>query len=214
TGGPGAGRTANGRIASRRRPPWSEQCTWRGSDGCARCGGIPVDSGRRSRYQGPVGPERSLGSAPDWGSGGREFESLRPDHSGPARRAVADPSNVERLATERMPEFGGGGAVGLFGAKCARCGKRRTQREYEGLPTCESCEKLIEAKVRAAKEQTRRCPLDGAEMAKEVVLNLIIDRCPSCRGVWLDGGELEDMRKAIEAGLAQEFVRGMVFPLG
>jgi Zn-finger nucleic acid-binding protein len=65
--------------------------------------------------------------------------------------------------------------------------------------------------MRAAKEQSRRCPIDGGEMAKEIVLNLIIDRCPSCRGVWLDGGELEDMRRAIEAGLAQQLARGMMF---
>jgi Transcription factor zinc-finger len=101
--------------------------------------------------------------------------------------------------------------VSLLGQKCARCGQRRTRREYEGLPTCEACEKLIEAKVRAAKEQIRRCTLDGAEMGKEIVLNLIIDRCPSCRGVWLDGGELEEMRKAIETGLAQQLLRGMVY---
>jgi hypothetical protein len=102
--------------------------------------------------------------------------------------------------------------VSLFGEKCARCGQRRTRREYEGLPTCEACETLIEAKIRAAKEQSRRCPLDGAEMAKEIVLNLVIDRCSSCRGVWLDGGELEAMRGAIEAGLAKQIMSGMVFP--
>ena len=49
-------------------------------------------------------------------------------------------------------------------------------------------------------------------MSKEIVLNLVIDRCPSCRGVWLDGGELEDMRGAIETGLAQQMMRGMAFP--
>ena len=57
--------------------------------------------------------------------------------------------------------------MSLLGEKCARCGRRRTRREYEGLPTCEACEEMLEAKLRAAKEQTRRCPLDGAEMAKE-----------------------------------------------
>jgi Transcription factor zinc-finger len=101
--------------------------------------------------------------------------------------------------------------MSLLGEKCARCGERRTRREYEGLPTCEACEELIEAKIRAAKEQSRRCPLDGAEMAKEIVLSLVIDRCPTCRGVWLDGGELEQMRGSIEAGLAQDLIRGMAF---
>ena len=102
--------------------------------------------------------------------------------------------------------------MSLLGEKCARCGRRRTRREYAGLPTCEACEALIEAKIRAAKEQTRRCPIDSAEMAKEIVLSLVIDRCPSCRGVWLDGGELEEMRGTIETGLAQQLIRGMAFP--
>ena len=104
--------------------------------------------------------------------------------------------------------------MSLLGEKCARCGRRRTRRHYEGLPTCEACEEMLEAKLRAAKEQTRRCPLDGAEMAKEIVLSLVIDRCPSCRGVWLDGGELEEMRGTIEAGLTQQIIRGMAFPPG
>jgi ribosomal protein L37AE/L43A len=102
--------------------------------------------------------------------------------------------------------------MSLLGEKCARCGRRRTRREYEGLPTCEACEETIEAKIRAAKEQARRCPLDGAEMAKEIVLSLVIDRCPTCRGVWLDGGELEAMRGTIESGLTQQLIRGMAYP--
>ncbi len=104
--------------------------------------------------------------------------------------------------------------MSLLGKKCARCGRGRTRREYEGLPTCEACEETIEAKIQAAKEQTRRCPRDGDEMVKEIVLSLVIDRCPSCRGVWLDEGELEEMRATIETGLAQALVRGMAFPPG
>lgn len=102
--------------------------------------------------------------------------------------------------------------MSLLGEKCARCGRRRTRRQYQGLPTCEACEETIEAKIRAAKEQSRRCPRDGSEMSKEIVLSLVIDRCPSCRGVWLDGGELEEMRGTIEAGLTQQIIRGMAFP--
>jgi hypothetical protein len=99
--------------------------------------------------------------------------------------------------------------MSLLGDKCARCGERRTRREYEGLPTCEVCEDMIVAKISAAKEQTRKCPIDGGEMEKEIVLSLVIDRCPKCRGAWLDGGELEQMKGSIEAGLAQDLIRGM-----
>jgi len=102
--------------------------------------------------------------------------------------------------------------MGLLGDKCARCGERRTRREYEGLPTCESCEQTIEAKIQAAKEQTRKCPVDSAEMSKEILLNLVIDRCPTCSGVWLDSGELELMKGTISGELAQDMLRGMSFP--
>ena len=33
-------------------------------------------------------------------------------------------------------------------------------------------------------------------MIKEVVHKLVIDRCPQCRGVWLDAEELEAIKKA------------------
>ena len=102
--------------------------------------------------------------------------------------------------------------MALFGKKCARCGKTSTRRIYEGLPTCEGCETLIEGKLRASREARRRCPIDAAEMEKEILLNLVIDRCPTCRGVWLDGGELEQMRGSIEEGLSKALVHGMMYP--
>jgi hypothetical protein len=102
--------------------------------------------------------------------------------------------------------------MALFGKKCARCGKTGTRRIYEGLPTCEGCKALIEAKLQASGENRRRCPIDAAEMEKEILLNLVIDRCPACRGVWLDGGELEQMRGSIEEGLSKAFLRGMTYP--
>ena len=94
----------------------------------------------------------------------------------------------------------------LFGDKCARCEEQRTKGTFEGLPTCEKCE----AQIRAEREETRRCPLDGAEMSKEIVLNVVIDRCPSCSGVWLDGGELELVNKGIEEGGGGDFASGFV----
>jgi hypothetical protein len=102
--------------------------------------------------------------------------------------------------------------MSLLGDKCARCGKRRTRQVYQGVPTCESCQQLIETKLEAARESPRSCPLDGERMEKEIVLNVIVDRCPSCRGVWLDGGELEALKGSIEAGLSQDLVRAMVYP--
>ena len=102
--------------------------------------------------------------------------------------------------------------MSLFGAICARCGKRRTKGSYEGVPTCDECKELIERKLAAGRESRRHCPVDGVEMAKEIVLNLILDRCPTCHGVWLDAGELEQLEDTIEQGLAKVLVQGMIIP--
>jgi len=93
----------------------------------------------------------------------------------------------------------------VFGERCGRCGVPRTKKEFEGLPTCPECE----LKIKAAREEPRRCPMDNTEMTKEVVLNIIVDHCPQCRGAWLDGGELKLLKDAIESGQG-EFAAGMV----
>jgi hypothetical protein len=80
--------------------------------------------------------------------------------------------------------------MGLFGSKCVRCG-HRTLDTFEDKPTCDSCRQEIELALAAAAEQQRACPVDGATLNKEVAHGVITDRCPQCKGVWLDAGELE-----------------------
>lgn len=36
-----------------------------------------------------------------------------------------------------------------------------------------------------------KCPIDGAELVMSERQGIEIDYCPSCRGVWLDRGELD-----------------------
>ena len=102
--------------------------------------------------------------------------------------------------------------MALWGEKCVRCGSQRTRHTYEGLPTCEACEETLRARLRADAETPRRCLMDGQVMTKEIVLNLVLDRCPACQGVWLDGGELELLREGLERGMAADFARAIVPP--
>ena len=97
--------------------------------------------------------------------------------------------------------------MSIFGEKCVRCDDRRTKREYEGLPTCQACEEELRARVRADSEDRRLCPLDGEVMEKDVVLNVVIDRCASCKGIWLDGGELDLIRSAVAEGMILDLTR-------
>ena len=101
--------------------------------------------------------------------------------------------------------------MSLLGEKCARCGKKRTRKEYEGVPTCDACQHALELKLAAAREAPHGCPIDRAAMRKEVVSNIIIDRCPTCGGVWLDGGELELLRGAIADCVTESVLRGVLF---
>jgi len=101
--------------------------------------------------------------------------------------------------------------MSLLGEKCARCGKRRTRKEFAGVPTCDECHHTLELKLAASKESPRACPIDASSMQKEIVSNVVVDRCPLCKGVWLDGGELELMRRVIEEGMTMSLVSGVLF---
>ncbi len=104
--------------------------------------------------------------------------------------------------------------MGLFGERCERCHKARTRREYEGLPTCDACRGQIELEVEASKEAQRSCPVDGGGMEKQIVSNIIVDRCRACGGVWLDGGELELLKETVEQGVASDLIRCLGNPIG
>jgi Zn-finger nucleic acid-binding protein len=47
-------------------------------------------------------------------------------------------------------------------------------------------------------------------MQKHVIRNVIVDKCPECHGAWLDGGELELLKKALNNGGDGGFATGMV----
>jgi hypothetical protein len=93
----------------------------------------------------------------------------------------------------------------IFGERCVRCGVARTRDEFEGLPTCDKCE----VEIQAAREAKRPCPMCQHEMEKAVVLKVTIDKCPSCHGAWLDGGELDLLKKALEDGAGADFATGL-----
>lgn len=104
-----------------------------------------------------------------------------------------------------------GEVMSLFGKKCARCGTR-TRQEKDGSPTCEACASEMQLLVDAKNEDTRPCPVDGESMKKEVAAMVVIDRCPKCSGVWLDGGELEKLKGNAEATAVLAMTQGFTVP--
>ncbi len=103
--------------------------------------------------------------------------------------------------------------MSLFGEKCARCGSK-TRNKVDGAATCESCAEEMRLMVKAQGESSRPCPVDGAVMKKEIAHMLVIDRCPDCQGVWLDGGELERIKGGVEANALMAMANGFTVPFG
>lgn len=54
--------------------------------------------------------------------------------------------------------------------------------------------KLEEAEKERLKEiHHMRCPKCGSSLVEISYKNIMIDKCPSCEGIWLDCGELEQV---------------------
>jgi len=91
------------------------------------------------------------------------------------------------------------------GENCIRCNKHFKFEELtyrsDGFGLCQECSVKLDPK----REHIRECPHDGTKMNKSIVQGrLLVDNCPSCGGIWLDGDELEIMREMlIQQGRAQ-----------
>ncbi len=103
--------------------------------------------------------------------------------------------------------------MALFGEACDRCGTK-TRHKHEDKPICEPCEQEMALLVGAEDETPRACPIDGGAMTKEIAHMIVIDRCPKCSGVWLDGGELEKIKGVVEARALMAMANGFTVPFG
>ena len=93
---------------------------------------------------------------------------------------------------------------------CVRCREHPASEELDGLPTCHRCAGLLRGRA----EEHRLCPVDQTEMRKEILQNLVIDRCPDCGGIWLDHDELEVLlRLAAEKADDPGFLGSMLLGL-
>ena len=98
----------------------------------------------------------------------------------------------------------------IFAPKCHRCGQR-TRNEEEGTPVCNNCVQEMQLIMDAAEENVRHCPSDRSPMKKEIAHMIVIDKCPECHGVWLDGGELDKLAGDLQAEAVTSMTAGF-FP--
>ncbi|HWL40512.1 MAG TPA: zf-TFIIB domain-containing protein [Gemmatimonadaceae bacterium] len=52
----------------------------------------------------------------------------------------------------------------------------------------------LDAERKTEKKQTLKCPRDGSDLEETEADNVKVDTCPRCKGVWLDAGELDQLR--------------------
>jgi len=83
--------------------------------------------------------------------------------------------------------------MNIYGENCHRC-RRKTRRIYKHEPTCGHCIAVLESRH----ETKRKCPIDSIDMKKEIIQNIILDRCPKCSGIWFDSDELESFQNLMK----------------
>jgi predicted RNA-binding Zn-ribbon protein involved in translation (DUF1610 family) len=64
---------------------------------------------------------------------------------------------------------------------------------------CQSCKESLLIKDAKRKEKNRKCPDCGKDMDKQVIdgTDIVADVCTSCKGIFLDKGELEAMEEQL-----------------
>jgi len=76
------------------------------------------------------------------------------------------------------------------------------QRDREAL------EKMRQAQGRTQQPQgLMQCPKCGTKLATIQHHNVTVEECPSCKGLWLDHGELETLSRRENEGWIGRFIR-------
>jgi phage FluMu protein Com len=72
--------------------------------------------------------------------------------------------------------------------------KKGLEEEYFHRKEQQAMEKLpqrLAAQAPAERDASPRCPKCGEALEEVSVQEVLVDRCPNCKGIWLDPGELE-----------------------
>ncbi len=79
--------------------------------------------------------------------------------------------------------------------------RKALEEEYFRRKEQETLDKMREQMAaEAAAAAAPKCPRCGVALTEVEHEGVKIDRCPNCHGIWLDAGELEQLRKRDEGG--------------
>ena len=68
--------------------------------------------------------------------------------------------------------------------------KRAKEESYFDRKNREALERLAQS---ASADKPRPSPITGEPMERIVISGVVVDRCPTSGGIWLDAGELEQI---------------------
>lgn len=87
--------------------------------------------------------------------------------------------------------------------------RKAKEESYFDKKNREALERLAKKKE---EEKPRLSPVTGTPMVQEVLNGVVIDRCESSGGIWLDAGELEELieaAKSDESNVFLNFFKGL-----
>lgn len=77
--------------------------------------------------------------------------------------------------------------------------------------------KIEEERLRALAERTAAehkmiCPRDGSELVHENRAGIVVDRCPQCKGAWLDEHEVELLKHVMteDEGVFKKLLKNLL----
>ena len=76
--------------------------------------------------------------------------------------------------------------------------------------------KIEEERLKALQERKAAlkmiCPRDGTELAHENKNGIVVDRCPKCRGAWLDEHEVELLKHVMteDEGVFKKLLKNLL----
>jgi hypothetical protein len=74
--------------------------------------------------------------------------------------------------------------------------KKAKEESYFDKKNKEALERLAQKNKGA--EKPKLSPITGEPMVQQVIHGVVIDRCPTSGGIWLDAGELEQLMEAAQ----------------
>lgn len=97
---------------------------------------------------------------------------------------------------------------------CKDCQKETRKKDDKDNFSCSECAEISANKKLISQEKIINCPKDNHPMEKEIHLldeeKIVIDRCPHCKSLFLDEGELEKIKENLEDDGDSNFGTGLL----